>query len=119
MPAIERLHCSFLCLYVGLTYQLVSERTICDIDDSKVSHEGKLNMQDCSSICNKKHSALFVVSRQDTGYCEGDNCLCYCYPGLFKDGSCRQKYWGNDDLYSINQNTDRLKGMYFFPSIVR
>ena len=91
----------------------MAERSVCDVDSGKVTIEGEKTMQECALLCNKKSSGLFFVSRQDTGYCHGNKCLCYCYPGLFQDGTCQQKSWGNDDLYRIKTKTNAIKGNFY------
>ena len=104
-------------LYISLdiSFELVSEMSKCD-DDSKISHEGKISMRECARVCKEKDSVLFVFSRQGLGSwsCEEDRCLCYCYPGVYKNGTCPMKSWSNDDLYRINQNIDAFKGDLFF-----
>ena len=69
-------------------------------------YQGKLNKQDCASCCNAISSVMFHMSRQDSGYCEGRTCMCYCYPGKYQNGTCEEMYWVNDDLYRYVKGTD-------------
>ena len=76
--------------------ELVSEYSKCK--ETEV-YQGKLNKQDCASCCNAISSVMFHMSRQDSGYCEGRTCMCYCYPEKFQNGACETMHSGNDDLY--------------------
>ena len=80
-------------------FSLVKERSSCDWSDS---YEGKKNKQDCADRCKLKSSIYFANARKDSGYCDQDKCLCYCFPGLDQKGQCTYKYKGNDDLYIIH-----------------
>ena len=75
----------------------MSESSKCK--DTDGVYQGKLNKLDCVSRCNGLLSVMFHMSRQDSGYCEGKTCMCYCYPGKFQNGTCETMHWGNDDLY--------------------
>ena len=84
--------------HLDITYELVSEKSRCKGGARSV---GMNALRECARICDLNLSLLFLVARQDSGYCNGDKCKCYCYPDLYQDGMCPQEYWSNDDLYRI------------------
>ena len=88
--------------FIDTAHELISERTACH---GKSVYVGRKTLQECALVCANRLSALFVVSRQDGGYCHGDKCRCYCYPRIFKDGICPHKYKWADDLHRIRQST--------------
>ena len=85
-------------IIVGTQYTLVSEEAMC-VEGKR--YQGKLSKENCAQKCRSLASALFVVSRQSTNYCEEDACLCYCFPGKYQDGICEKQISRNDDLYTI------------------
>ena len=91
--------------FVGDPYVLASAKSQCIKGGS---NQGMLSKQRCYLACKGK-SVLFYMSRQDSGYCKGEACICHCYPGRYQGGHCPTIFMANDDLYRIREGNKPFK----------
>ena len=93
MFEIERVNC-----ISNSGYKFVKAKTTCDSTDHKGM--GKRSKDNCAEVC-KKQGAKYFTYNSNGAYCNENGCLCWCQ--IMKGGDCKQKFWGNDDLYIIGE----------------